>query len=50
MGSKEKIIFKLYFKKGLSMKNVSGVLNVPAGTVAAAVARMRKKIRKMREE
>jgi RNA polymerase sigma-70 factor (ECF subfamily) len=44
---REKLIFKLHFKKGLSVRELAGMLKVPAGTAAAAIARMRKKIQKM---
>ena len=43
---REKIIFKLYFKKELSLKDISKMLGVPLGTVSSAIARMRQKMKK----
>lgn len=41
---REKLIFKFYFKKKLSLKDIAGIIGVPLGTVSSAVTRMRKKI------
>lgn len=43
---REKIMFTLYFKKGFGLKDMSKILNIPIGTLSAAVTRMKKKIRK----
>jgi len=42
---REKLIFKLYFKKGLALKVVSGIMGIPIGTLSSAVTRMKKKIK-----
>lgn len=42
---REKLIFKLYFKKELNLKDVSKIMGIPLGTVSSAVTRMRKKIK-----
>ena len=42
---REKLIFKLYFKKELALKDVSKIMGIPTGTVSSAVTRMRKKIK-----
>jgi len=43
LSSREKLIFKLYFKKGLGLKDISKIIKVPIGTVSSIITRMRKK-------
>lgn len=42
---REKLIFKLYFKKELNLRDVSKIIGIPLGTVSSAITRMRKKIK-----
>jgi len=42
---REKIMFDLYFKKKLGLKDVSRIMHVPLGTASCAITRMRKKIK-----
>ena len=44
LAPKEKIIFKLYFKKSLKTKEIAKILNISRGNVTSAVCRIRKKI------
>ncbi len=44
LASKEKIIFKLYFKKRLKAKEIAEILNISLGGVTSTVAKIRKKI------
>ena len=43
LSSKEKLIFKLYFEKGVKLKDISGMLRIPLGTVTSSLTRIRKK-------
>ena len=44
--AREKIIFKLYFKKELTLKDISKIVGAPLGTISSAITRMRHKIRR----
>ncbi|MGB2705892.1 MAG: sigma-70 family RNA polymerase sigma factor [Candidatus Omnitrophota bacterium] len=44
LAPKEKIIFKLYFKKSLKTREIAEILDISIGNVTSAVARIRKKI------
>jgi RNA polymerase sigma factor (sigma-70 family) len=46
LSQREKIIFNLYFGKGLALKDVSKITGAPIGTVSSAVTRMRQKLKK----
>ena len=45
LSTREKIIFRLYFKKQLNLKGVSKIMDIPVGTVSSIVTRIRQKIR-----
>jgi len=45
LSSKEKILFKLYFKKALSLKDISKIMNMPLGTVSSMITRIRKNLK-----
>lgn len=45
LSPREKIIFKLYFEKELSMKDISKIMRLATGTVSSAISRMRQKIK-----
>ena len=45
LSSKEKIIFDLFFKKGLGLEDIAKIIRSPVGTVSSAVTRMRAKIK-----
>jgi RNA polymerase sigma factor (sigma-70 family) len=40
---REKLIFRLYFKKGLKLKDISKIMGIPIGTLSSAITRMRRK-------
>ena len=42
---KEKIIFDLFFKKGVGLEGIAKIMRIPVGTVSSAVTRMRAKIK-----
>ncbi|MBL7157921.1 MAG: sigma-70 family RNA polymerase sigma factor [Candidatus Omnitrophica bacterium] len=46
LSSREKLLFKLYFKKNLSLKEIAKIIRVPVGTASSIIARMRKKMKK----
>jgi len=46
LSEKEKLVFKLYFEKSLSLKDISKIIASPVGTVSSIVTRIRKKIKK----
>ena len=46
LNAREKIIFKLYFKKKLRLKDISRIMNIPLGTVSSIITRMRKNFKK----
>lgn len=45
LSSKEKLMFKLYFQRGLSLKDASKIMQLPLGTLSSAITRMKKKIK-----
>ena len=45
LDSREKIIFKLFFKKELRMRDISKIMHLPRGTISSAITRMKKKIK-----
>jgi len=46
LSPREKLLFKLYFKKSLPLKHIAKIIRVPVGTVSSIIARMRKKMKK----
>ena len=46
LSSREKLLFKLHFKKNLSLKDISKITRVPVGTVSSCITRMRRKMKK----
>jgi len=44
LAPKEKIIFKLYFKRSLKTARIAKILNISRGNVTSAISRIRKKI------
>lgn len=45
LSPREKVMFNLYFQKNLKLKDISGIMRLPVGTVSSAITRMRKKIK-----
>lgn len=45
LAPREKLIFKLYFRQNIKMKDIAKMLNISIGNVTAAVTRIRQKIR-----
>ena len=45
LSPKEKLVFNLYFRKNLSLKEISKIMRIPLGTVSSIVTRMRQKIK-----
>ena len=41
---KEKIVFALYFERGLTLKDVAGIIRAPLGSISSMVTRIRKKL------
>ena len=44
LSQREKIIFNLYFKKGLKIKDVSKITGSPLGSISSALTRIKKRI------
>lgn len=45
LSPREKVMFDLCFQKSLKLKDISGIMRLPIGTVSSAITRMRKKIK-----
>ena len=46
LSTREKLVFKLHFRKKCSQNDIAGIMRVPVGTVSSIISRMRKKIKK----
>jgi len=46
LSSREKLLFKLYFKKNLSQNHIAAIMRISVGTVSSIISRMRKKMKK----
>jgi len=46
LSTREKLIFKLHFKKNCSQNTIAAIMRIPVGTVSSIISRMRKKIKK----
>ena len=44
--AKDKIVFKLYYKRSLALKDIANITGMPIGTVSSIVSRIRKKFKK----
>jgi len=46
LSTREKLVFKLHFKKRCSQNDIAAIIRVPVGTVSSIISRMRKKMKK----
>jgi len=46
LNAREKLIFRLYFMIGKDIKYISGILNLPVGSITSSITRLRKKIKR----
>lgn len=44
LAPREKLIFKLYFKKNIKTKEIAKILNISIGNITSAISKIRKKI------
>jgi RNA polymerase sigma factor (sigma-70 family) len=45
LSSREKVMFQLFFKKDVKLKDIAAMMHLPVGTVTAAITRIRRKIK-----